>query len=301
MKRITAILLVLMMCLSLTACFGSNKTDVIINVYFKNKSTNELAAEEIVYTGPQNTVDMANFAMRKLIEGPNNKENERILPQNLTFSEVVVNEELATVDFSNAFTRFEGLSELYARFSVIQTLCDIPGISAVRITVDGAPLVSNSTGKEVGIINKKDVVLQVNPADTTDLKLYFATTDSRGLKIEERKVITIDTISIEKTIVNELLKGPSSHELSSAIPDGTKLLNIETKDGVCYVNLSGEFISKFSGGTGTLAVYSIVNSLCSVESVTSVQILIEGEKGAVFGSYVFDEPLEANMEIVKSE
>ena len=101
--------------------------------------------------------------------------------------------------------------------------------------------------------------------------------------------------------INELIKGPSSHELIATMPSGTKLLNIETKDGVCYVNLSEEFVTKFSGGSGVLNVYSIVNSLCSTESVTSVQILIEGEKGAEFGGFVFDEPLEANMDLVVSE
>lgn len=301
MKRFISLMLVIVMCISLTACFGANKNEVEINVYFKNSKSGELIAETIKYTGSQNTVDMANFAMKKLIEGPNDKKNERILPTNLTFKEVVVKEEMAMVDFSKAFTRFSGPTELMARFSVVQTLCDIPGITAVLITVEGKPLVSNSTGNEVGVISKKDIVLQVNPADTTDVKLYFATSNARSLKAEQRKVITLDTISIEKTIVNELIKGPSSHELISTIPSGTKLLNIETKDGVCYVNLSEEFVTKFSGGSGVLNVYSIVNSLCGTESVTSVQILIEGEKGAEFGGFVFDEPLEANMDLVVSE
>lgn len=300
MKRFISLMLVIVMCLSLTACFGANKDEVEINVYFKNSKTGELTAEVVKYTGSQNTVDMANFAVEKLIEGPTDKDNVRILPANLTFKEVVVKEERAMVDFSKAFTRFNGPTELMARFSVVQTLCDIPGITAVLITVEGKPLISNSTGNEVGVISKKDIVLQVNPADTTDVQLYFATSNASNLKIEQRKVITLDTISIEKTIVNELIKGPSSHELISTIPSGTKLLNIETKDGVCYVNLSEEFVTKFSGGSGVLTVYSIVNSLCSTESVTRVQILIEGEKGAEFGGFVFDEPLEANMELVVS-
>lgn len=301
MKKIVSLMLVFVMCLSLTACFGTNKNEVEINIYFKNKETGELTAETVKYTGSQNTVDMANFAMEKLIAGPQDKGNERILPENLTFSEVVVKEEMAMVDFSKSFTRFSGPTELMARFSVVQTLCGIPGITSVLITVEGKPLVSNSTGNEVGVINKKDIVLQVNPADTTNVQLYFATSNARNLKAEQRKVITLDTISIEKTIVNELIKGPSSHELISTIPSGTKLLNIETKDGVCYVNLSAEFVTKFSGGSGVLNVYSIVNSLCSTESVTKVQILIEGEKGAEFGGFVFDEPLEANMDLVVSQ
>lgn len=300
MKKIIALIMSAVTLLSLAACFGGDKDKVEINLYFKNKN-GILTAETVRYTGSQNTVDMADFAMRKLMEGPKEKSNERIVPSNVKFSQVIIKEEIAMVDFSENFSFLTGSDELLARLSVVQTLCDIPGIAGVKITVDKNPLVSNATGNEIGVISKKDIVLQVNPNETTDVNLYFAVSDAKKLKLEKRKVFTLDTISIEKTIVKELIDGPSSYELISTIPSGTKLLNIETRNGVCYVNLSEEFVTKFPGGSGVLNVYSIVNSLCSVESVTAVQILIEGEKGAEFGGFVLDEPLEANLELIVSE
>ncbi len=301
MKKIIALFTAFVSLLTLSACFGSSKNDNEIKLYFKDAKTGELKVETVEYSGSRTTVDMANFAMKKLLEGPKNKSNTRSIPESVSSAEVVIKDELATVDFPKAFGKLTGSDELTARFSVVQTLCAIPGISSVAFTVEKMPLISNSTGNEVGVISKKDVVLQVNPTDTTDVNLYFSTSNAQNLKAEQRKVITLDTISIEKTIINELMKGPSSYELQSTIPSGTKLLNIETRSGVCYVNFSEEFVTKFSGGSGVLNVYSIVNSLCATDSVTSVQILIEGEKGAKFGGFVFDEPIKANFDLAVTE
>ncbi len=302
MKKLISIIIVLAMCLALCSCLGAKETKSI-NIYFKNAQANELTADKIKYSGSQNTVDMANFALSHLLSGPENTGLIKTLPDDTELLSLSVKDGTANVDFSSDFTVYNGIDELLARFSVIRTLCDIPGITKVSITIEGKPLVSNATGREVGVLSKKDGVLDIDIVDsgsvTTSITMYFATSDAMYLKAESRNVKTQNTISIEKTIMNELLKGPSSHELTSVMPSGTKVLNVETKDSVCYVNLSGEFVTKFSGGSGLLTVYSVVNSLCSLESVQSVQFLIEGEKGAEFGNFLFDEPISPNYDIVE--
>lgn len=301
MKRLISVITAILLCFTLSACLG-NKETKSINVYFKDAQSGELTIEQIKYNGSQNTVDMANFALKHLFEGPSNNKLMKTLPEETSLLSLSVKDGVATVDFSREFSSYSGIDDLLARFSVVSTLCDIPGITEVSITIEGNPLVSKTTGNEIGRLSKKDVVLDIDvvdsPSATTTITMYFATSDAMGLKAETRNVKTQNTISIEKTIMNELLKGPSSHELTSVMPTGTKVLNVETKDSVCYVNLSVDFVSKFPGGSGILTVYSVVNSLCSLESVQSVQILIEGEKGAEFGNFVFDEPIEANFDIV---
>lgn len=308
MKRIACLVWCLCITMGLCSCFSKSGYDTKINLYFKNALTNELSVEKVKYDSSQNTVDMANFAMEMLKKGPTDEDNVKVIPDSCILGKVSVKNEVATIDVSKEFTSLTGTDELLARFSVVRTLCDIPGISAVQITVEGAPLVSNATGIEVGILSKKDIVIDIDTNadvsvknDTTTILLYFANADATTLKSENRKVETTDTISIERTIINELLKGPSSPELVKVIPDGVKLQNIETKDGVCYVTFSGEFVSKFSGGsnTGMLIVYSIVNSLCNLENIDSVQILIDGEKGAEFGDFVFDEPIGPKQIVVE--
>ncbi len=306
MKKIISVVLCAVLVVSLCSCMGKNKSTAELNIYFKNSQTNELTVEKVKYTDSQNTVDMAKFAMVKLNDGPEKSGNVRTIPENTEVLGINVKNESATVDFSVDFNSYLGSDALLARFSVVRTLCDIPGITSVMITVEGKPLISSSTGKEIGILSVKDIVSDIDTnveqaQETTKVMLYFATSDATALKSEERKVTTQEALSIEKTIINELVKGPTSPELVGVIPNGTKLLSIETKDGVCYVNFSGDFVSKFSGGTGMLTVYSIVNSLCSLESISGVQILIEGEKGQTFGDYVFDEPIQVNYNLVQKK
>ena len=301
MKKFISVFLAAIMVLSFGGCFG-NKETKSINIYFKNAKSNELSVCEVRYSGSQNTVAMANFAMDNLVAGPTGNDYAKTLPEGTDIISLGVKDGVADVDISEEFISCNGIDELLARFSIVRTLCDIPGVTKVSITVEGSPLVSNATGNEVGVLSKKDVVLDIDIVNrdsvTTTIKMYFATSDAMYIKAETRNIETQNTISMEKTVINELLKGPLSPELVSVMPSGTKVLNIETKDSVCYVNLSEEFISKFPGGTGILTVYSIVNSLCTLESVESVQILIEGEKGAEFGNFVFDEPIAPNFDIV---
>lgn len=307
MKKIVSVLLAVLLCVSMTACLKS-KNAVTLNIYFKNTETNALSPEAVEYGGSNNVVDMAKFAMEQLESGPKTAGNLAVLPDGTRFNSVSIKGETAAVDFSKQFLNAEGVDELMARFSVVSTLCDIPGIESVVITVGGEALVSSSTGEEIGPLGKNDIVydtdiIEQQSSEKTTVKLYFANSNATALKAEARQVETQNSLSMEKTIITELLKGPVSQELLAVIPQDTKLLNIETNNGVCFVSFSAEFVTKFTGGTNTgmLIVYSIVNSLTELEDVDSVQILIEGKTGAEFGDFVFDEPIERNRNIVQKD
>ncbi|UKI38070.1 MAG: GerMN domain-containing protein [Clostridiales bacterium] len=105
---------------------------------------------------------------------------------------------------------------------------------------------------------------------------------------------------MKKTVITELMKGPTDKSLRSTIPDGTKLLSVETKDGICFVNFSQEFVSKHSGGSAGeyMTVYSIVNSLTELEHIQKVQFLVDGNKLEVFKHMVFNEPFERDASII---
>jgi germination protein M len=89
--------------------------------------------------------------------------------------------------------------------------------------------------------------------------------------------------------LEQLIAGPKEEDHYATIPPETKIMDVTTtSDGVCYVNLSQEFVTKHSGGsTGELlTIYSIVNSLSEMENVEKVQFLIEGEKVEAFKGHV---------------
>ncbi|MGE5582744.1 MAG: GerMN domain-containing protein [Bacillota bacterium] len=77
-----------------------------------------------------------------------------------------------------------------------------------------------------------------------------------------------------------LFAGPSpGSNLQPLFPKGTKVLGLNIKDGVAYLNLNSEATRLNVGASGeALAVASIVNTLTKFPDVFRVKILVEGKE-----------------------
>ncbi len=153
-------------------------------------------------------------------------------------------------------------------------------------------------------MGKNDIVFDqsLTGKGYTSIKLYFQDTESTMLLPESRRITVKDNELIEKCIIQELIKGPERKELSKTIPQETKLLSIETKDEVCFVNVSQEFKTKHSGGSWgeLMTIYSIVNSLTELPHITQVQFLIEGKTIEDYKGHVtFNEPFKRDEGLFK--
>lgn len=292
MKKVVLFLLIFIM---IVGCFcGCNTQKTQLSIYFKDIQTNNLIEEkrEVETGGKKGAQVLAKLAVAELCKGPQNEKSAGVISKDAKLISLAVNNGVATVNMSKHFAEKTGVDGLILRYSFIKTLCSIDEIDGIVIQVEGKPLISESTGAEFGVLSLRDIVLDTQ--DMTMVKLYFPSKDGENLVCESRAVE--NALSLEKTVINELVKGPNDRSLSAPIPEGTKLLSIETKDKICYVNFSSEFKLKTASGSSatTLILYSVVNSLCALENVDSVQILINGETGVEFGNFVLDIPYEAN-------
>jgi len=306
MKRIllTAFIVILLIfsvvgCISRTSTAGN-----VYNLYFANDKMNNLVVE-------QRSIDadsldkIAEKIVKALIKGPSSPSNCALIPENTIILDLTIVDSIATVNFNKAYYPVGDNAEtveLLARYSLVNTLCDIDGIDKVKIFIEGAELV-NSSNVPVGALGKEDIILNTSAenAKAEYVTLYFPDKNAIELKEEMRNVPLIDN-SIEKTVVHELIKGPSAEGLISTIPSETKVLSVETKDGLCFVNLSAEFITKHSQGSTAeaLTVYSIVNSLTELPGINSVQFLIEGKKAEVMNHMLLDSPYTRNEDYIKN-
>ncbi|HHX17275.1 MAG TPA: GerMN domain-containing protein [Clostridium sp.] len=134
---------------------------------------------------------------------------------------------------------------------------------------------------------------------TKDINLYFSDYQAEYTVAEIRNVEVEG--SIEETVFEELKKGPENQELYGVIPEGTRLLSIQTEDGICTVDLSEEFVSNQPGGTAaeTITINSIVNTLTELEHVDSVQFRIEGSIREVLVHHALDRPFKRNENVIK--
>lgn len=151
------------------------------------------------------------------------------------------------------------------------------------------------------ILVQKQEKVEITEVPKLDGKivLYFKGNEAMKLEKEYRNV-SMKRIAenMAKTVVEELLKGPTNEELHSLIPTDTKLLNIESQENTVILDLSNEFIEKQEGESNALlAIYSIVNSLTEITEIEQVKFLINGKEMERFKDYFeFDKPFVRSIE-----
>lgn len=174
----------------------------------------------------------------------------------------------------------------------------------VRILVEGEDLIGPS-GQPYGELSRVDLDDSIlsQSAKKETITLYFGDSEAEFVVPEKREVELEAGKSIEEVVMKELIKGPEKAGIDSVIPEGTRLISVETKDGICNLNLSKEFIdNNYTGSAGeTMTVYSVVNSLTELPGVNKVQFLIEGEKREVYLHMAFDAPIGRDENIIKNK
>nr|WP_275552236.1 GerMN domain-containing protein [Anaerotignum lactatifermentans] len=205
-----------------------------------------------------------------------------VVPDDLEFLSVQIEDTTARVNISGSYFEMKNSQEVLCRSALVWTLTSLDFVEHVELSVEGVPL-RNEEGDLVGPMDRQNVLL--NPEISSDateyaiLKLYFANGDGTDLVVEDRVVEVSANQAREKTIMEQLIAGPLENGSFATIPADTKLRDITTtSDGICYVNLSQEFLTKPSNVNEILTIYSVVNSLCELDQIDRVQFLIEGEK-----------------------
>lgn len=311
-KRFLAFFMLVIVALFASSCGvgrdtagGDGKYTAEVSLYFANADYNDIGSEKRLITCDSRD-SLTEAVMNELIKGPVDTNLRAAIPSGTTLSGTETDELTVTVDLSREFLDYDGdnakSAELIARYSIVKTLCGLDGIDKVVITVDGKPLL-NSQGTPVGALGESDIVFTQSSSENVTQKymtLYFADDNAQYLTAERRKATLVDN-SLEKTIVTEIIKGPDGSGAYATVPKETKVLSVETKEGICFVNLSEDFINKFSGGTteATMAIYSIVDSLTELPDTDKVQFLIDGVKVDSFGDYVFSEPFQRDATLIK--
>jgi len=138
---------------------------------------------------------------------------------------------------------------------------------------------------------------QEKPAEIT-IPIYFSDDQAQYMKGEYRTISNDDPV---KNAVNELFKGPNSANLYALIPEGTKLLSAEVKNGIAYVDFSTDILEGVAGGSTLqrFIIYTIVNTLTEIDEVDAVQILIDGKNVKTFGDFDISTPLYRDINMIR--
>ena len=95
-----------------------------------------------------------------------------------------------------------------------------------------------------------------------------------------------DTRELVELLMQRLLEGPATEDLTSAIPAGTSLLGVELQGRRAVVDLSGAYAS-LSGVALTLADSAITLTLAQLPDVFAVEITVRGRPLAYRDQQIF--------------
>ena len=119
------------------------------------------------------------------------------------------------------------------------------------------------------------------PVETTPETTFLAVYLLRDGKIAPVRRSVEATPGVARASLEALLEGPTSEEraggLVSAIPEGTRLLDIAVADGVATVDLSGEFDDGGGSASMQARVAQVVATLTRFPTIERVGFRLDGE------------------------
>jgi germination protein M len=280
-KNISALMLCLLIAFLCTSCSLSGKKDKALTkdngsfIVVVDSTNMELVKQAYEFTSP-NTEDR----VEEIINALKSFEGEGLaspFPEDVTLNDWSYNEKQVFLYFGSEYYNLAVTDEVLCRAAIVESLCQISGVQSVSFYVDETELTINN--KVIGRMTEDTFLYDVNEDNSAvEVTLYFPDDNMTSLTKITRTVKVNGMYTDEQTILTELLNGPLDSEgLSRAIPSSTKILNIVTKDKVCYVNLSSDFLDYLDAVPENITVYSIVNTLTSVPGISSVYITVEGD------------------------
>lgn len=254
-----------------------------VSIFYKEPVLNTLAEVRVNVMQSDNE-KMVDEILKQVKAVPKNSELVSALNTDVGFLGFRLDDDkrLVVVNISPSYYNLSDTDALFVRLSIVWSLTSLEFVDNVAFEVNGEPLL-NANGEVCEISNRSNMVInqQIQPYNTEKrtIKLYFLEKSGLGLISETRDIEVKQNIALEFQIVEQLIEGPKKSESMAIIPKGTKIRNIETKEGTCYVDLSSEFIPSNEGvANETYIIYSIVNSLTEINYINKVQFLIEGKK-----------------------
>lgn len=301
----TGALFVLLVMALLAGCArGKAPEGNSISLYYVNSEGTGLVKEECETEG-ETLEEKISHVLRELQKDTDSIDYKSAYPSDVKINNWELTDSDLEIDFADSYKEMNTTEELLLRAATVQSLVQLSGVDYVIFTVDGKTL-KDDDGNEVGYMSRETFVdntgTSLHSYQDGNLRLFFTNKKGDKLVEEEVNVRYNSNMSVEKLIVEQLLKGPSVEGVYPTIPQGTKLLSVAVRDGICYVNFDEGFLSTAANVSPQITIYSVVNSIIEGGQASQVQILINGEINVEYnGNLTLEKPFERNLELVESE
>ena len=302
-RIITVFISLLLLALMLCACQntqGEQNDQSNIYVYDLGSDMSHIEAKDY-YIDPDGDLSASvGTLLQRIIDGPRGDRVSSAIPEEITSVTYVIGQKTVGVNFNSAYYEVSKMRQILCEAAIVKTLCRLDDVYAVSFSVEGAPL-CDSDNIPVGLLTPDSFVendgSMINTYERAQLRLFFASEDGKSLVEKVESVTYNGNISTDRLIVDNIVRGPRSTDAFATVNPETRVNSVTTQDGICYVNLSKDFLNKITNVTDEVMVYSIVNSLTDLTNINKVQILIDGDINVSLGEFDLSKMYERNLEM----
>lgn len=306
MKKISFFGVIVLALLLLGGCGKDADAESDYYIYYMNKDKTKIVMQpyELKTDADAYTEVLIEEMLDVLATDVDSVEYVKPIPKGVEVESFQMEGSQLSLYWNDSYSQMSVSDEVLCRAAVVKTMTQLPGVTCVSFYVGDAPL-TNSKGALVGLMTAESFVEnpgeQINAIQSTVLHLYFANETGDALVEEDREVQYSSNVSMEKLVVEHLIKGPETPGLKGTIPSGTNLINVSTTNGVCYVNFDEGFYNQNYEIQEAIVIYSIVNSLSELSNINKVQISVNGNSNGVYrDTFGLDKQYERKLDYVQS-
>ena len=283
---------------------GTGATDEIEGTYlcYVNTEEDSLAREPYEIQG-ETADEEVEDVLEEMQKEADSIDYRSAFPDHVSVTDWSLTDGRLDLTFSDSYLRMSKGEEVLLRAALVETLGQIKGVDEVGFFTGEGPL-TDSDGQEIGYMSPEDFVQNTGSTlhsyQLQELKLYFAGEKGDCLEPETVSLRYNSSTSIEKLVVEQLIKGPEKEGMLAVIQPETRVLGVSVREHICYVNFDQEFLNGAPGVTPEATVYAIVNSLTESGNVSQVQISVNGESDIQYMNRIdLGKPLTRNPDLVE--
>lgn len=304
------------LCLALTAC-GKKENEQAeehklskseIYMYYVNADLTDVVKKEYRINLKNRVTENADDIIKQYLKQKSTEQMQSPIPAGVEYlsSDFEQKHGRLIVNFNILYDEVQPDSLLFFKACIVKSLLQLQDVESVSIVLtdlinsddEAATMTENfdadsfamSFGNSNGYKQKGNIVL------------YFASSDGEVLKEYQKSIVISNNVSLPELVVDALIEGPEQSGYQATLSKDTTIRNISVKDGICYVDFNDEFYNTENPMRNDIIVYSVVNSLVELPTISKVQFLQNGEKKSFYRETMpFDGLFERNLDLIESE